>query len=61
MPGPHTLSDDEIVVTRLHTAGLPGALSHAKWDTDQTDADGTDGTDKDSDQQDDSDTTDGKS
>ena len=58
MPGPHTLSDEQIVVTRLAAPGLP----YAKWDDSQDDdADGTDGTDKDQDQEDDSDTTDGKS
>jgi hypothetical protein len=45
---PHTLTDEDIVVTRVHSAGLPGARPHSAWDADGTDADGTDGTDADS-------------
>jgi hypothetical protein len=45
---PHTLTDDDIVVTRLQTPVLPGARPYAAWDADGTDSD-ADGTDSDAD------------
>ena len=58
----HSLSDEDIVVTRLNTPSAPGAQLHAAWDADGTDADGkdADGTDADgTDGSGDADTTDG--
>ncbi|MCC2671262.1 MAG: hypothetical protein K0Q72_3733 [Armatimonadetes bacterium] len=61
---PHSLSDEDILVTRLSSAGVPGGQPNAAWDTDGTDgsdADGTDGSDADgTDGSGDADTTDGK-
>lgn len=60
---PHTLTDEDILVTRLHTPAVPGAQSYAAFDADGTDgdADGTDGGDADgTDGSGDADTTDGK-
>jgi len=42
---PHTLTDEDILVTRVNSPSLPGAQPYAAWDADGTDADGTDGTD----------------
>jgi hypothetical protein len=54
---PHTLTDEDIVVTRLAGAGYETYAA----DTDGTDADGTDGTDADgTDGSGDTDTTDSK-
>lgn len=59
-----TLTDEDIIVTRLNAPGLAGSQPYAAWDADGTDADGTDGTDgTDADGTDgsgDVDTTDGK-
>ncbi|MGV3721946.1 MAG: hypothetical protein ACO1SX_13615 [Actinomycetota bacterium] len=41
----HTLTDEDIIVTRVNHAVLPGAQPYAAWDADGTDADGADGTD----------------
>ncbi len=41
----HTLTDDDIIVTRVNSAVLPGARPYAAWDADGTDADSTDGKD----------------
>ena len=60
---PQTLTDEDIVVTRLSTPGLGGAQPYAAWDTDSTDTDSTDtdGTDADgTDGTGDTDTTDSK-
>ncbi len=62
MPSP-TLTDEEIVVTRLNSAGIPGAHAYAAADADGTDADGADADGSDADGTDgsgDADTTDGK-
>jgi len=60
----HTLTDEDIAVTRLSSPGLAGAQPYAAHDADGTDADGTDNTDgSDADGTDgagDADTTDGK-
>ena len=59
---PHTLSDEDIVVTRIQNPAIPGVQPYAAWDADGTDADGTDGGgDADgTDGSGDADTTDGK-
>jgi len=61
---PHTLSDEDIIVTRLNSSILPGAQPYAAFDadgTDGSDTDGTDGSDADgTDGSGDTDTTDGK-
>ncbi|MFN3648496.1 MAG: hypothetical protein ACK47B_02855 [Armatimonadota bacterium] len=59
----HTLTDEDILVTRLQTPRVPGAQPYAAFDADGTDADGTDadGTDADgTDGSGDADTTDSK-
>lgn len=59
----HTLTDEDIVVTRLNTPRLPGAQPYAARDADGTDADGADADGADADGGDgsgDADTTDGK-
>jgi hypothetical protein len=42
---PHTLTDEDIIVTRVNSAALPGAQPYAAWDADGTDADGADDAD----------------
>lgn len=47
---PQTLTDEDIVTSRLNSSILPGAQPYAAFDadgTDGTDADGTDGSDAD--------------
>jgi len=56
---PHTLTDEDIVVTRVTSSSLLGAQPYAAWDTDGTDADGTDGGDTDGTDGSDADGTDG--
>ena len=61
---PHSLTDEDILTTRVQTPVIPGAQPYAAYDadgTDDADADGTDGADADgTDGSGDADTTDPK-
>ena len=44
---PHSLSDEDILTTRLNSAAIPGYAARDTDGTDGSDADGTDGSDAD--------------